>query len=242
MRTLSRKRAEELYSLLAQMTEQLYYTVPVNDIMENAWNPNRMAPQDFRKLVRAIREKGDNADQPILVRHYNNDPSDSRIEVVDGAHRLRAIKEAGLTEAIVVFSDLDDKEARIRTITMNKFRGEFDNIRLAGLIKQLEEEYNVSREEIMDKLGYSEDELLGLSALLDVDMFVGNSTRETVVHEPKTELILDLSEEQREIVDEALEKISSESKGESVVIIIRRMGKDDMSVPMEEKDIEVIDF
>ena len=32
----------------------------------------------------------------------------------------------------MVFSDLDDKEARIRTITMNKFRGEFDNIRLAG--------------------------------------------------------------------------------------------------------------
>jgi ParB/RepB/Spo0J family partition protein len=137
--------------------------LPLTEIQENPWNPNVLPDHLQLALVENIRRAGFN--QPLLVRR---NPGEGRpYEVVDGAHRLRAARAAGLERVPCLVVDMDDAEARAQTLAMNRLRGELEPAQVAALIREIEGE--IPLHELAEFTGFGEAELESLLDLLDLD-------------------------------------------------------------------------
>ena len=146
------------------LTSESYHTVLLEDIYPNLWNPNVMAPENYEALKLAIQKDKGNKNLPLLVRPHPTEPR--KYELIDGFHRWKVLNGLGKEKALVVIENLSDKDARMQTILMNHLRGEFDEIRLSKLLKELKEKYGATDEELQERLGYSEDELQEYESLL----------------------------------------------------------------------------
>jgi ParB family chromosome partitioning protein len=119
-----------------------------------------MEPQKRDKLRREIQTRGFLA--PILVR-----PHHGRYQVVDGEHRFNIAAELGLPAVPCVVAQLDDTEARIKTLQLNGLRGENDPDRLAELIAELSR--TMDHDSLAALLPWSRDEFEQQLALITHD-------------------------------------------------------------------------
>jgi len=133
--------------------------------VENPWNPNRMSQGNFHKLMREIRNKGFVA--PILARPFHG-----RYQIIDGEHRWKIARELNLPAIPGVITELDDAEARIKTLQLNGLKGENDPDRLAVLLSELAGDYQPedlaralpwSDFEIEQMIAMTEDQTLNIS-------------------------------------------------------------------------------
>jgi ParB/RepB/Spo0J family partition protein len=82
-----------------------YVTVPLTELRESDSNPRKIFdPERLAELAESIREKG--VLSPLVVR-----PVDGHFEIVAGARRYRAAREAGFKELPVRVVSLSDAEA-----------------------------------------------------------------------------------------------------------------------------------
>lgn len=123
----------------------------VDDIVPNAYNPNRQSSHEFELLCRSIEEDG--FTQPCVVRI-----SDKMI--VDGEHRWRAAQSIGMEEIPVVFVEMSDAQMRIATLRHNRARGEEDISLAAAVLKDLAK--SGSLDDAADSLMLSDQELAKL--------------------------------------------------------------------------------
>ncbi len=135
--------------------------IPLSKIRENSYNPNTMPEAVFESLVASIRDHG--YVQPIIVRRLRviaRSGSDAAIsrdeiasspasppsrndrraplpcyEIVDGAHRFRALKKLGRRRAECVVVEDGAEAAKLRTLTMNRLRGKANNFDMAKILE-----------------------------------------------------------------------------------------------------------
>jgi ParB/RepB/Spo0J family partition protein len=96
-------------------------------------NPNVMPASEFETLCKAIQAKG--MIQPILVRTLGA----GAYRVIDGHHRLRAAKVAGMDAVACVVYECSDADEVILRLAMNKLRGELDLTAAGRIFKELSE-------------------------------------------------------------------------------------------------------
>ena len=113
--------------------------------------PNRSQPRKtfdkecLDELTKSVKQYG--VLQPILVKK-NGD----RYEIVAGERRWRAAQAAGLAEIPVVVRDYDDQKAKEIAIIENIQRTDLNPIEEALAYKSLIEEYNLTQEELSDRV------------------------------------------------------------------------------------------
>ncbi len=112
--------------------------VGVNRLRGHAMNSNAMNEVMFGKLVGHIEKSG--RYPPLIVREIE----EGEYEVLDGHHRLRALKELGYEEVGCVVWDVDDEEALVLLTTLNRLEGVDDPRRRGALIGELHEKYGWS--------------------------------------------------------------------------------------------------
>lgn len=195
-------------------------------ISPNNYNPNVVEESIMVQLEKDIKRVG--IRQPVIVRK-DTDNLD-RFIIVDGEHRWRVASELGLEQIPCEVVEISESEAKILTITMNRFRGEFDSIKLASVLKSLKETY--SPEELEDRLGYSPEELKGYEELIDFDFDALeddeanlNSIATDVASEGilLSEFLLSLNLEQLEIIEAAIstELTSQGSRENSLTFVCK---------------------
>lgn len=198
----------------------IYQKIPLSKIEENEWNPNKVEDVNFNKLMEDISKSGGNQDQPILLR-----PKGDKYEVVDGAHRFRALKELGIKDAIAIVKELEDKDAKLKTISMNKFRGDFDSVLLAELIVDLKNNHGVTDEEIEKTLGYSGDQIKGFESLIEFDFDKPEDPEVPEIDDNPSivrQFILDVTEEQEMAINEAIDSVKGDdARGEKLTLICK---------------------
>jgi len=181
-------------------------TIPINQIKENSWNPNEIDEYEFSVLVKNIKDKKIGYTQPIEVRTITKD----QYEVVDGAHRLRACKEAGLTEVECVVSDYDDTNAKLQTLAKNKIRGTLNMVKTANLIVELNKKLTL--DEIGGVSTFKKQELEDQIKLLQVPPNFEIGLQELAKKEELTapiSLQFVVTKEQAEIIKQAVELVCS---------------------------------
>ena len=152
------------------------YSIPIEKIVPNTYNPNSVAPPELKLLYDSIKEDG--YTMPIVC--YHDKDSDTYI-IVDGFHRYRIMldypdiyeREGGKLPVSVIDKPLDARMAS--TIRHNRARGSHNVDLMSNIIKELHE-LGRSDAWISKHLGMDKDEILrlkqltGLTALFkDVD-------------------------------------------------------------------------
>ena len=120
--------------------------VKISLVEPNRNQPRKMFDKDsLDELTKSVKQYG--VLQPIIVKKIGN-----RYEIVAGERRWRAAQAAGLYEVPVVVRDYDDQKAKEIAIIENIQRTDLNPIEEALAYKSLIEEYNLTQEELSDKV------------------------------------------------------------------------------------------
>ena len=114
--------------------------ISLDDLESHPENANRMPEESLAKLVAHIRRSGQYP--PLIVRPYppGNGASGGKYQVLDGHHRLEALRRLGYAEARCDVWDVDDERARLLLLTLNRLEGRDDPERRGALLRRLAEE------------------------------------------------------------------------------------------------------
>ena len=139
--------------------------VPVEKIEPNTYNPNAVAPPEFKLLYESIREDG--YTMPVVC--YYDKEADKYI-IVDGFHRYRIMleyrdiyeREGGMLPVSVIDKPIDYRMAS--TIRHNRARGTHDVDLMSNIVKEL---HDLGRSDkwISTHLGMDADEILRLKQI-----------------------------------------------------------------------------
>lgn len=131
-------------------------------------DPNKNQPRkSFEKelleeLASSIRENG--VLQPILVREYEG----GRYQIIAGERRFRASKLAELDEIPAIILDIDNKKTAEISLIENIQREDLSPIEEAFALKALAEEYNMTQEQLSERVGKSRSAIANSIRLLDL--------------------------------------------------------------------------
>ncbi len=139
--------------------------VPIDKVIANTYNPNKVAPPEMRLLELSIWEDG--YTQPVVT--YYDEERDLYV-VVDGFHRYQILKtskrirerEKGLLPVVVIDKPMGDRIAS--TIRHNRARGSHDIDLMSDLVAEL---HRLGKTDtwIAKHLGMDADEVLRLKQI-----------------------------------------------------------------------------
>lgn len=145
--------------------DQQLRDLPVDLIQRGKYQPRRdMDPQALEELAQSIRAQG--VMQPIIVRPIDAD----RYEIIAGERRWRAAQQAGLDHIPVVIREVSDEAAIAMALIENIQREDLNPIEEAIALQRLQEEFDLTQQQVADAVGKSRvtiTNLLRLMALPD---------------------------------------------------------------------------
>jgi len=107
--------------------------VPLDHLFPHPMNSNEMPPDRLLKLRNNIRRTGNYP--PLIVRPHPEHPG--AYQILDGAHRLKVLRDLGHTTARCDVWEVDDREARVLLATLNRLEGQDIPVRRAELLDQI---------------------------------------------------------------------------------------------------------
>lgn len=148
---------------MGDVTIKLPTIVPLDQIIANEYNPNRMPKREMGLLGECIQRFGFLF--PLVVRW---DKAVKKYRIIDGYHRYEKLKQLGATEASVVsLDDLSRHEAIELTVLMNRIKGLHQVELMSDLVVSLED-LGVTDTEICSHLGMEPEEYLRLKQQLGI--------------------------------------------------------------------------
>lgn len=164
---LNRLRTElHRYSPFKNEPVDLVQWIPADAVMGNQYNPNSVAPPEFKLLEHSILQDG--FTQPIVA--WQEDATKAQYEVVDGFHRNRVGKECkavrkrirGYLPLVIMNVERTEKNDRVAaTIRHNRARGKHKVEAMSDIVVELKRR-NWSDDRICRELGMDPDEVLRL--------------------------------------------------------------------------------
>lgn len=137
-------------------------TLRISDIEPNKSQPRTVFDEEaISTLADSIKEHG--LLQPILVRPYKDG-----YQIVAGERRWRACRLLGMTEIPAVVSEMTDIEVAQAAIVENLQRENLNPIEEAEGFKELADKYNMTQDEIAQKVGRSRSAVTNALRLLSL--------------------------------------------------------------------------
>ena len=145
--------------------------VPVEVIDENPNQPRRSFDEtELQSLSDSIRNHG--VLQPLLVR-----PVGERFQLVAGERRLRAARAAGIGQVPVRIVDFNDQQVMEAALVENIQRADLNPIEKAHGFKDYLDRFQMTHEELGQRLGVSRTAITNLIGLLDLADDVQSAVR-----------------------------------------------------------------
>lgn len=125
--------------------------VPITEIQPNPHQPRTsMQDEALKELAASIREHG--ILQPLIV---TRDSATMRFTLIAGERRMRAATLAGLDSVPVIVRDASDQQRLELALIENLQRSDLAPLETAEAYRQLAEDFNLSHEEIAERVGKS---------------------------------------------------------------------------------------
>lgn len=136
--------------------------LPVEQIHKSPWQPRReMKPEAIEDLAHSIREHG--VLQPLLVRRVED-----HYELIAGERRLRAAQAAELREVPARIMEVSDREALELALIENLQREDLNLIEEAEGYRTLAEKFEMTQEQIAQRVGKARATVANSLRLLDL--------------------------------------------------------------------------
>lgn len=150
---LSSVFGEDVDAILNEISESSgeknTFSLKIREIRPNPYQPRKNFDEEaMKELTDSIREHG--VFQPVIVRK-----SLSGYELIAGERRLRASKNAGLTEIPAIVVEMDDKDMMEISLLENIQREDLSVLEEAAAYQQLIEKLGYTQEELAKRVGKS---------------------------------------------------------------------------------------
>jgi ParB-like chromosome segregation protein Spo0J len=164
-------------------------SAPIGSLRDAPTNANRLSDAKYRELVTSIRRIGFVV--PIVARDLGN----GDIEIVDGHHRVKAMRELGEVEVPTLLVQ-GEEDPRLIALALNRLRGETDLAAASRIIEELLETGLTHAD--LSISGFTDREMIELVASLvdaDIDLDdLGGTELPAEVGEPSARpFLLDLT-------------------------------------------------
>ena len=161
--------------------------VAITAIIPNPHQPRtRFTDEELSELADSIREHG--VIQPLIV----SDHSDGTYTLIAGERRLRASQIAGLSTVPVVIRQADDRELLELALIENIQREDLSPLEAAEAYKSLEENFNLTHEEISKRVGKNRASITNTMRLLKLPGEVQKGLLEKKITEGHARVLLSL--------------------------------------------------
>ncbi|MCX7942282.1 MAG: ParB/RepB/Spo0J family partition protein [Dictyoglomaceae bacterium] len=165
------KRLGRGLSALIPSEEEKIKEIEIEKILPNPNQPREsMDIENLRDLSESIKQRG--ILQPILVR-----PKEDKFEIVAGERRYQSAKIAGISKIPAVILNISDQEAYEISLIENIQREDLNPIEKAKAFQNYIEKYNVTHEELANKLNISRTEITNLLRLLQLPLEIQEEVR-----------------------------------------------------------------
>lgn len=143
--------------------EAVLRDIPLSDVSTNPRQPRGSFDRDeLEGLAQSIRDVG--VLQPVVVRRLGDD----QYELIAGERRLRAAELAGLSTLPAVVREADDTDLLKEALIENIHRVELNPLEEAAAYQQLLEDFDVTQQELADRLGKSRPTISNALRLLSL--------------------------------------------------------------------------
>ena len=213
--------------------------VNINFVQANPNQPRKHFDEEkLNELAESIKNYG--IIEPIVVRkvgpvHY---------EVIAGERRLRASRIAGLTEVPVIIKEYSDDERKIITLLENVQREDLNTVEKAFGYKALIDEFNLTQDEVAEKVGKSRSAVTNTLRILSLDEKLLNMIKDGTLTEGHARALLGIDDEtiRNKVANEVIEKKLSVRKIEDMVRL-EKLAKDrknkENSISEEFKKVKI---
>ena len=176
--------------------------VSLDDIIPNRFQPRlSFDEQGLNELAESIRQHG--IIQPLVFRTIGD-----KYEIIAGERRYKASYIAGLTKVPAVIIDLNDNESAEVAIVENIQRKDLSPIEEAKSYKKLLDRGYLTQDQLASRMGKNQSTVSNKLRLLNLDEKVQDALLNNKISErhARSLLKLDNKEEQKEVLDEIIEK------------------------------------
>jgi ParB family chromosome partitioning protein len=163
--------------------------IPVISVKPNPRQPRlEIDPDELSSLSDSIKEHG--VIQPVVVL-----PEDSKgqFTLIAGERRLRAARQAGLDEIPAVIRDVDERQQLELALIENLQRSDLNPLEAAEGYRQLIEDFDLSHDEIANRIGKSRTAVTNTLRLLKLSSAVRSALQEGKISEGHARALLTLS-------------------------------------------------
>lgn len=192
--------------------------IPLNLLRASPWQPRHtFEAEALGELVASVRERG--VLQPLLVRR-----SGDGYELIAGERRMRAATEAGLTEVPVLIMEVTDREALEIALIENIQRADLNLIEEAEGYRALAEKFNLTQEQIAQRVGRARPTIANALRLLELPDLVKQLVAERKLSPGHAKALLgvELRKEQELLAQRSVVEGLSVRTLETVVARLRR--------------------
>lgn len=145
---------------------QLQY-LPIDQLQRGAYQPRLdFSDSALAELAQSIKQQG--VMQPLLVRALSSD----RYEIIAGERRWRAAQLAELTEVPAIIRCVNDETALAMALIENIQREDLHALEEAQALARLQQEFDLTHEQIAAAVGKSRTTVSNLLRLLDLSSAV----------------------------------------------------------------------
>lgn len=209
-------------------------TLPVDKIASNPYQPRTtFDTEPLEDLARSIKEHG--VLQPLVV-----SPGDGETyELIAGERRLKASKQAGLTEVPVIIRKAEDHEKLELALVENIQRQNLNPLDEAASYQKLMDEFNLSQEEIGHKVGKSRSTIANFLRLKNLPEEVKQALKKDQISfsHAKTILALENRKDQLALLKRIITDkvpVAQLQREQMLVKSHTRNGKDPLLVQVED--------
>ena len=205
-----------------------YREISIGEIQPNPKQPRTVFDEEeLNELVHSIREFG--LLQPVVVR-----PSgDGGFELIMGERRWRASSKAGLATIPAIVRDTADDSLLRDALLENIHRVQLNPLEEAHAYQQLLEEFDVTQNELADRIGRSRPQITNTLRLLRLPVEVQRRVAAGVLSSGHARALLGLDD--KDVMDKLAQRIIAEGMSvratEEAVTLIKRNGMPDEPKP-----------
>lgn len=165
------------------------------DIARSPYQPRReFKEEELGELAESLRNNG--LVQPPTVRRN----ADGRYELIAGERRLRAAQLAGWEKIRVTLIEADDQTAAVMTTTENLQREDLNPIEEAVSYKTLQDTFNLTQQEVAEKVGKGRATVANATRLLELPDEVKALVQNRLLSVGHAKVLLSLDDEKERIL------------------------------------------
>ncbi len=164
----------------------------IEEIIPNRSQPRKLFDESkLQELADSIKEKG--ILEPLIVRR-----TDQGYELIVGERRWRAAQKAGLKQVPVMVKEVEGKEALEISLIENLQREDLNPIEAAEAFKHLIEEFNISQEDLSNRIGKDRTTITNTLRLLRLPLEIRNQLLQNRITSGHARAILSLENKERQ--------------------------------------------